>query len=115
MMNRVQRLPDWLRFRSRPAAVVTALVTCLLLAPWGAEAQGNSAPVFTEGASATRSFHETIGDVAVETGSNIGMPVAATDIGRQRHADLHPGGHGRGQVRYQFDQWPAADPGGGEI
>ena len=79
MMNRDRRLPDWLRFRSRPAAVVTALVTCLLLAPWVAEAQSNSAPTFTEGASATRSFHETIGDVAVETGSNIGAAVAATD------------------------------------
>ena len=79
MMNRDRRLPDWLRFRSRPAAVVTALVTCLLLAPWVAEAQGNSAPTFTEGASATRSFNETIGDVAVETGSNIGAAVAAMD------------------------------------
>ena len=79
MMNRVQRLPDWLRFRSRQAAVLTALVTCLLLAPWVAEAQSNSAPVFTEGASATRSFNETIGDVAVETGSNIGAAVVATD------------------------------------
>ena len=49
MMNRVQRLPDWLRFRSRRAAVLTALVTCLLLAPWVAEAQGvNSAPTFGE-------------------------------------------------------------------
>ena len=79
MMNRDRRLPDWLRFRSRQAAVVTALVTCLLLAPWGAEAQSNSAPVFTEGASATRSFHETIGFTAVETGSNIGAAVVATD------------------------------------
>ena len=43
-MNRVQRLPDWLRFRSRPAAVLTVLVSCLLLAPWVAEAQSNSAP-----------------------------------------------------------------------
>ena len=66
-MNRVQRLPDWLRFRSRPAAVVTALVTCLLLAPWVAEAQSNSAPVFTEGASATRSFNETLGNAAEAT------------------------------------------------
>ena len=49
MMNRDRRLPDWLRFRSRPAAVLTALVTCLLLAPWVAEAQGvNSAPTFGE-------------------------------------------------------------------
>ena len=49
MMNRVQRLPDWLRFCSRQAAVLTALVTCLLLAPWVAEAQGvNSAPTFGE-------------------------------------------------------------------
>ena len=79
MMNRVQRLPDWLRFRSRPAAVVTALVTCLLLAPWVAEAQSNSAPTFTEGASATRSFNETLGNAVVETGSNIGAAVAATD------------------------------------
>ena len=79
MMNRVQRLPDWLRFHSRLAAVLTALVTCLLLAPWVAEAQSNSAPVFTDGASATRSFNETIGDVAVETGSNIGAAVVATD------------------------------------
>ena len=44
MMNRVQRLPDWLRFCSRQAAVLTALVTCLLLAPWVAEAQSNSMP-----------------------------------------------------------------------
>ena len=43
-MNRVQRLPDWLRFRSRQAAVLRALVSCLLLAPWVAEAQGNSMP-----------------------------------------------------------------------
>ena len=80
MMNRVQRLPDWLRFRSRQAAVLTALVTCLLLAPWVAEAQSNSAPVFTEGASATRSFNETLGNAAVATGSNIGMAVDATDM-----------------------------------
>ena len=79
MMNRVQRLPDWLRFRSRPAAVVTALVICLLLAPWVAEAQSNSAPTFTEGASATRSFNETLGNAVVATASNIGAAVAATD------------------------------------
>ena len=65
MMNRDRRLPDWLRFRSRQAAVVTALVTCLLLVPWVSEAQGvNSASTFTEGASTTRSFNETIGDIA---------------------------------------------------
>ena len=81
MMNRDRRLPDWLRFRSRQAAVVTALVTCLLLVPWVSEAQGvNSAPTFTEGASTTRSFNETIGDIAEATGSNIGDEVAATDM-----------------------------------
>ena len=78
-MNRDRRLPDRLRFRSRQVAVVMALVICLLLVPWVAEAQSNSAPVFTEGASATRSFNETLGNAAVATGSNIGMAVDATD------------------------------------
>ena len=49
MLNRDWRQPDWLRFCSRQVAVLTALVTCLLLAPWVAEAQGvNSAPTFGE-------------------------------------------------------------------
>ena len=42
-----------------------ALATVLLLAPWVAEAQsGGAAPVFTEGASASRNFNETVGDAA---------------------------------------------------
>ena len=56
-----------------------ALATVLLLAPWVAEAQSvGAAPVFTEGASASRAFNETLGDAAVATASNIGAAVAAT-------------------------------------
>ena len=56
-----------------------AMATVLLLAPWVAEAQsGGAAPVFTEGASASRAFNETLGDAAVATASNIGAAVAAT-------------------------------------
>ena len=46
MMNRDGRLLDWLRFCRRQVAVVTALVTCLLLVLWVAEAQSvGAAPV----------------------------------------------------------------------
>ena len=45
-MNRDRRLLDWLRFCRRQVAVVTALVTCLLLVLWVAEAQSvGAAPV----------------------------------------------------------------------
>ena len=45
-MNRDGRLLDWLRFCRRQVAVVTALVTCLLLVLWVAEAQSvGAAPV----------------------------------------------------------------------
>ena len=39
----------------------------------------NSAPTFTEGASTSRSFDETLGDETVTTASNIGAAVNATD------------------------------------
>ena len=39
----------------------------------------NAAPTFTNGASTSLDFNETIGDAAVSTASNIGTPVAATD------------------------------------
>ena len=39
----------------------------------------NAAPIFTEGATTTRAFNETLGDAAVATVSDIGNPVAATD------------------------------------
>ena len=39
----------------------------------------NSAPVFTDGASAARSFTETVGDATVQTAADIGAAVAATD------------------------------------
>ena len=45
-MNRDRRLLHWLRFCRRQVAVVTALVTCLLLVLWVAEAQSvGAAPV----------------------------------------------------------------------
>ena len=40
---------------------------------------GNTAPVFTDGASTSRDFNETLGDAAVITASNIGTAVGATD------------------------------------
>ena len=49
MLNRDWRQPDGLLFRLWQVAVLTALATVLLLAPWVAEAQGvNSAPTFGE-------------------------------------------------------------------
>ena len=39
----------------------------------------NAAPIFTNGASTSRDFNETIGDAAVSTASNIGTPVAVAD------------------------------------
>ena len=39
----------------------------------------NALPTFTEGASTSRAFNETLGDEAVATAGNIGTPVAATD------------------------------------
>ena len=39
----------------------------------------NTAPTFTEGPNATRTFDETLGDAAVTTATDIGDPVAATD------------------------------------
>ena len=53
----------------------------------------NSAPTFTEGASTSRSFNETLGDETVATASNIGAAVNRNRHGHRRHADLHPGGH----------------------
>ena len=81
-MNRLYQLPARLRFRLWQMAALMAMATVLLLAPWVAEAQsGGAAPVFTEGASASRAFNETLGDAAVATASNIGAAVAATDAG----------------------------------
>ena len=87
-MSRDRRLPNWLRFRRKQVAVVTALVICLLLAPWVAEAQSvGAAPVFTEGASATRSFDETLGNAAVATtdtdvGDTLNYFLDSTDAAR---------------------------------
>ena len=39
----------------------------------------NAAPVFREGGSTSRTFNETIGDTAVTTATDIGMPVSAMD------------------------------------
>ena len=39
----------------------------------------NAAPIFTNGASTSRAFNETLGDAAVITASNIGTAVGATD------------------------------------
>ena len=79
MPNRLYQLADRLRLRLWQMAALMALATVLLLAPWVAEAQsGGAAPVFTEGASASRAFNETLGDAAVATASNIGAAVAAT-------------------------------------
>ena len=39
----------------------------------------NALPTFTEGASTSRAFNETLGDASVSTAGNIGTPVAATD------------------------------------
>ena len=39
----------------------------------------NASPTFTDGASTSRDFNETIGDAAVATAANIDTPVAATD------------------------------------
>ena len=52
---------------------------------WSASGNGstntptNALPTFTEGASTSRAFNETLGDEAVATAGNIGTPVAATD------------------------------------
>ena len=54
---------------------------------WSASGNGstntptNALPTFTEGASTSRDFNETIGDEAVATASNIDNPVTATDTG----------------------------------
>ena len=42
-------------------------------------APGNRAPVFTEGADATRNMEETVGDEKISAASDIGDPVTATD------------------------------------
>ena len=44
--------------------------------------QGNNAPEFTEGMSATRSFTETVGDATVQSAGDVGNPVTATDDDR---------------------------------
>ena len=41
---------------------------------------GNSAPTFTDGNTAIRTFEETFGDAAVATATNIDEPVSATDV-----------------------------------
>ena len=41
---------------------------------------GNSAPTFTDGTTAIRTFEETFGDAAVATATNIDEPVSATDV-----------------------------------
>ena len=79
MMNRLYQLPARLRFRLWQMAALMALATVLLLAPWVAEAQSNSAPVFTEVGSTTRTFYETKGDATVPTAGDIGTPVSAMD------------------------------------
>ena len=40
---------------------------------------GNANPTFTDGASTTRAFTETVGDAAVSTAGNVGAVVTATD------------------------------------
>ena len=61
----------------------------------------NAAPIFTNGASTSRDFNETIGDVAVTTASNIGTAVGATDTdtgdtlaysleGTREHSETRP-------------------------
>ncbi len=53
--------------------------------PWSETGTGrslaprNAPPEFTEGMDATRSFTETVGDATVQTASNIGAGVTATD------------------------------------
>ena len=60
-----------------------------------------SAPVFSDGQSATRSV-----SASSPTGTPIGEPVTATDADTRRHADLQPGRTGRGVVRHQRDDRP---------
>ena len=75
----------------------------------------NAAPTFTEGFSTSRSFNETIGDTAVTTATDIGMPVSAMDPEHRRHSELQPGRRGRGQVRDHSVERSDSDQGRGEI
>ena len=56
-----------------------------------AAAATNTAPVFMDGAGAMRDFDETIGDTAVATASNIGLPVTATDADTDTLTYSHSG------------------------
>ena len=56
--------------------------------PWssppGSGRTANNAPVFTDGASTTRSIAETVGDATVQTAANIGDAIEATDANNDR-------------------------------
>ena len=54
-----------------------------------------SRPYSREGTSATRSV-----SASASSGTSIAQPVTATDFRFGRHADLHPRGHPRGDVRH---------------
>ena len=62
-----------------------------------------TSPVFTEGASTTRSFDENIGDAASSTRIDIGLPITATD------EDVHDGV--LDYVFYEQLEDPGDDPG----
>ena len=76
-----------------------ALITVTIEATAGPP---NNPPVFSEGASATRSVARS-----APAGTAIGQPVTATDSDAGTTLNLHARGYGRGVVRHQRDERPA--------